>query len=151
MGAVAASWLAFWPRVQKEALLTETLPSLPQLPDPLWCRAGLLSTCLWGHVHAGGRVAQGRQARVRGGPCPLQASLSLCRPAGWVPLLRLLLAGRVAGGKSPSMRDSGREPPVAVATAGQPWGPAVSAGWFHWLRGKSMLWGRVIREFIQPS
>lgn len=149
MGAVAASWLAFRPQVQKEALLTETMPSLPQLLDPLRCHPGLLSSWLWRHGHAGARVAQGRQAGVSGGPCSPRASLSLCPPPGRVLLLHLLLAA--AGGKSPSMRDSGREPPVAVATAGLPWGPAVSARWLHWLRGKSTVWGSVIRELIQPG
>lgn len=68
MGTVATSWLAFQPWFQKEALLTETLPSLPQvraLHDPLWCHPGLPSAgyrLALGHAHAWARLAQGGQA-----------------------------------------------------------------------------------------
>lgn len=69
MGAVAVSWLLFQPWVQKEALLTATLPCLPQLwalRDPLRCHPGLPSA---GCCLALG-LAQDRPGRVSGGPCP---------------------------------------------------------------------------------
>lgn len=84
MGAVAVSWLLFQPWVQKEALLTATLPCLPQLwalRDPLRCHPGLPSA---GCCLALG-LAQDRPGRVSGGPCPPpppQATLSL-HPLAW--------------------------------------------------------------------
>lgn len=145
MGAVAVSWLLFQPWVQKEALLTATLPCLPQLwalRDPLRCHPGLPSA---GCCLALG-LAQDRPGRVSGGPCPPPPAPSHPVPApaglagwlvGWVLLLHLLLAAATRG-KSPSTRGSGGEPPVAVATAGQPWLPAAPPPprWLHPLRGK---------------
>lgn len=153
--AMAASCLAFQPWVQKEALLTETLPSLPPLRalhDPPPCRPGLSSTgyCLaLGCARAWATLAQGGRAGVSGGPCsPREPPCPSARwQAGWLGDFTPLVAG--GGGCG-----GGRRRKVAFSE-GQWWGAsrrhgnsrAVMAAWLHPLL---RVRGRVMSELIQP-
>lgn len=154
MIAMAASWLMFQPWVQREALLTEALPSLPWLSapqDPPWCRPGLPSA---GYRLDFGACPSGPGLHRVGldpppePPCPCACwqpgGLGEFAPLVAVFFLHLLLAAAAAAGKSPSMRVSGGEPPVAMATAGQPWQLGFTR------QGGITGCEEIIRELIHP-
>ena len=146
VGAVAASWLMFQPRVPQEALLADTLPSLPWLRaprDPPPCRPGSPPTAT---------AAEGRQARVSGSPCPREPPWAPARwPAAGVVLLHLLLAAVAGGGKSPFSEGQWRGASRCCGNCGATMAASSPGLLASPAEGEAQGVGRVISKLIQPG
>lgn len=131
--AVASSWLALKPGSKKRPCLLKPylLAQLWALCEPKWCLPSWALLCPGQAVASPGQGCTGQAGGSQWWPlCPCPASAQLGCLAGELGAFAPLVAGH-AGGKLPSVRGSGREPHVAMATAGPPLRPAASPCCLH--------------------